>query len=59
MLLSIFLAWLKAKREDGGRRPACRPGGGGAGVFIALWNRFHVFVGEPEPLVPYVRHSNR
>ncbi len=33
--------------------------GGGAGVLVALWNRSRVFVGEPEPLVPHVRHSNR
>ena len=43
----------------GSRPSACRRKGGGAGVLVALWNRFHVFAGELEPLSPAVRYSNR
>jgi hypothetical protein len=33
--------------------------GVGVGALVALWNRFHVFVGELESLTPRVRYSNR
>jgi len=58
MFVFIFLVWLKAKREDGGRLPPGRGEGGGAGALVALWN-VPTFVEEPEPLVPSCPHSNR
>src|SRR5712691_3922351 len=42
-----------------GRHTPCRGCGAGAGALVALWNRQHAFVGEPEPLMPCVRNSNR
>jgi hypothetical protein len=42
-----------------GRLPPCRGEGGGAGALVAPWNRSGVFVGELEPPVPRVEHSNR
>jgi hypothetical protein len=42
-----------------GRHTPCRGCGAGAGALVALWNRQHAFVGEPEPLTPCVRNSNR
>jgi hypothetical protein len=50
MSFFIFLVRLKAEQEDGGA---------GAGALVVLWNRQHAFVGEPEPLTPCVRNSNR
>jgi hypothetical protein len=61
LLYVLFhLPCLAESQAGGWGRPSpCRGKDGGAGVLVALWNRLHVFVGEPEPLVPYVRHSNR
>jgi|SRR2546427_1276410 len=42
-----------------GRHTPCRGCGAGAGALVVLWNRQHAFVGEPEPLTPCVRNSNR
>ncbi len=59
-LLFIFLVWPQAKQEDGAARPPCKGERAAARVCsLPSGTRSRVFVGEPEPLVPHVRHSNR